>query len=164
MAPRSGATMVIGIGNPDRGDDAAGREAARRLRRKIGGVVEVVELDGEATALLARLEHAQTAFLIDACVSGAAPGTVRRLDVASGPLPPAAVGLSSHGFGLAEALELATALGQLPPRCIVYAIEAQSFDIGAPLSQSVTQAVDVVVARLQAELSGDAQREMKRDA
>lgn len=164
MAPRPGATMVMGIGNPDRGDDAAGREAARRLRRKLGGAVKVVELDGEATALLAQLEHAQTAFLIDACVSGAAPGTVRRLDLASEPLPPAVFGLSSHGFGLAEALELATALGQMPPRCVVYAIEAQGFEIGAPLSRPVAQAVDDVVERLQAELCGHVQKETKHDA
>ena len=61
---------------------------------------------------------------------------------AATPLPRGALGMSTHGFGLAEALELARALGQLPRRCIVYAIEGASFETGAPLSPEVAAAVD----------------------
>ena len=94
------------------------------------------------------------AFLVDACASGAPAGTVRRFDVAETPLPAAAFGLSSHGLGLAEAIELARALGLLPPSCVVYAIEGQSFAIGAPLSPPVATAVAAVAARLRVEIGG----------
>ena len=151
------STVVIGVGNPDRGDDAAGREVARRLRRSLAAEVDIVELDGEATALLARLEGARTVFLIDACVSGAPPGTVRRLDVGAGPLPRAAFGLSSHGFGLAEALELAATLGAMPQRCVVYAIEGDCFDFGAPVSAAVARAIDAVVEEMRREVASLAQ-------
>lgn len=145
-----GKRIVIGIGNPARGDDAAGREVARRLR----DTVNVAEHIGEATALLALLDGAEAAYLIDACVSGEPAGTIRRFDLAEGRLPQTASAVSSHGIGLAEALELARALGQLPPRCIGYAIEGRSFETGARLSPPVVRAVAEVVRRLRAELAG----------
>jgi hydrogenase maturation protease len=147
--------IVLGIGNPDRGDDAAGRAVALMLRSASPDSVEIVEQDGEATSLLKHLDGAAAAFLVDACISGVPAGTVRRFDVGAGPLPQAAFGLSTHGFGLAEAIELARALGQLPPVCIVYAIEGSTFEAGAPLSPPVAAAVAVVVRQLRCEIDGN---------
>ena len=145
--------IVIGIGNPDRGDDAAGRAVAQRLHGTVPPEVEIVEHDGEATSLMARLEGAAVAFLIDACASAAPAGTVRRFDVSAVPLPHGAFSLSTHGLGLGEAIELARALGQLPSRCIVYAIEAGSFEAGDPLSPPVAVAISDVGEQVRAEIS-----------
>jgi hydrogenase maturation protease len=60
--------------------------------------------------------------------------------------------LSTHGFGLAEAIELARALGGLPPRCVVYAIEGSSFEEGAALSPPVVAAAAEVARRLCGEI------------
>jgi hydrogenase maturation protease len=145
--------IVLGVGNPDRGDDAAGRVVARDLRSLSLADVAVIEHDGEATALFAQFDGAAAAFVVDASASGAAPGTIRRFDVSAAPLPDLAFGLSTHGFGLAMATELARALGQLPPRCIIYTIEGGSFQLGASLSAPVATAVAAVVQRLRAELN-----------
>jgi hydrogenase maturation protease len=145
--------IVIGIGNPDRGDDGAGRAVARRLRDLLPPSIEVCEEGGEAAALLAMLDGAAAAFLIDACASGAPAGTVHRFDTSVTTLPRAVFALSSHGIGVAEAIELARALGQLPPHCVVYAIEGASFKHGAALSTPVSQAVAGVVRRLYGELA-----------
>jgi hydrogenase maturation protease len=153
MPGASNRRIVIGVGNPDRGDDAVGRAVARRLLGALPADVEIVEAEGEATALMARLDGAEEAYLVDACASGAAAGTVRRFDVGAGPLPQDAFGVSTHGFGLAEAIELARALGQLPRRCIVYAVEGASFEIGAALSGPVAVAVADVADRLRAEIA-----------
>ncbi len=153
MRPQAGRMIVIGIGNPDRGDDGAGRRVAQRLRGNLPAHVMIEELDGEATSLLALLEGADAAFLIDACVSNSEPGTVQRFDVAGAPLPQAGFRLSPHGLGLADAIELARALRQLPPSCVVYAIEAGSAENGGVLSAAVAAAVDVVGASIQAEIS-----------
>ena len=144
--------VVIGVGNPDRGDDAAGREVARRLRGMLKSEIDVVELDGEATSLLLQLEGADAAFLVDACVSGAPSGTVRRFDLAEDSLSCATFGLSSHGFGLAAAIDLAKALDLLPRRCVVYAIEGESFGIGAPISLPVERAIRDLVEALRREI------------
>jgi hydrogenase maturation protease len=143
--------IVLCIGNPDRGDDAAGRAVAHALRASRIDV-EIIEEEGEATRVLERLEGADAAYIVDACVSGAKPGDISRIDVSTGPLPRAAFGASTHGFGLAEALELARALGVLPSRCVVYAIEGESFDIGASMSPAVAAAVGKIADRLRADI------------
>jgi hydrogenase maturation protease len=144
--------VVLGIGNRDRGDDAAGRIVADLLRGRAPANVRIVEHDGEATALLAELQSAHQAWLIDAAQSGTPPGTIHRIDCATdAPLPRGA--LSSHGLGLAEAIALARTLDTLPPYCIVYAIVAGCFTAGAPLSSAVTRAAHEAAERILAELA-----------
>ena len=60
--------------------------------------------------------------------------------------------MSSHAIGLVESVELARTLGSLPRRCVVYAIEAERFDLGAGLSPAVAAAVDAACARVLDEL------------
>ena len=143
---------VLGVGNIDRGDDGAGRQTARLLRHMLLERAEVVELDGEATAILSKFENADAVYVIDACVSGAPAGTVHRFDAGEGPLPEAFSDVSTHGFGLAAAVELARTLGQLPPRTIVYAIEGESFEPGAPLSRDVAAATVIAADRIRLEI------------
>jgi hydrogenase maturation protease len=147
-AAENGYWLVVGVGNPARGDDALGRIAARRLRARAPRNVEVREHDGEATALLERLAGADAVCLVDAAFSGAPPGTIKRFDATEAELPKAVFSVSTHGLGLTEAIALARALGQLPRRCVVYAIEGRSFESGAPLSAEADKAVDEVVERI----------------
>lgn len=156
--------IVLGIGNPDRGDDAAGRAVARQLRGFSPTNIEVIEHDGEGATLLTQFDGAAVAFVVDASASGAPPGTIRRFDVSAAPLPDLAFGLSTHGFGLAMAIELARTLGQLPPQCIIYAIEGASFEMGAPLSAPVQAAVAEVARRLLAEIPDWEERKDNRYA
>jgi len=146
------ATLVIGIGHPDRGDDAVGRLVAARLHDRLPAAVTVAEEDGEATRIVDRLANAAHAILVDASISGAPVGTIHRFDVARAALPLKKSGASTHGFGLAEAIELARVLGSLPPRCVVYAIESRSFELGASMSPEVAAASHEVVERVLAEI------------
>lgn len=164
MTSHHGRMIVIGAGNPERGDDAAGRAVVRLLRGALPDGVALVELDGEATALLAHLEDAAVAYIIDACASGLPAGSLQRFDASAEPLPQAGFSLSTHGFGLAEGIELARALGQLPGRCIVYAIEGSAFEAGAALSPPVAAAVAATAARLRAEITGGEEPGEKRRA
>ena len=148
--------LVVGIGHPDRGDDAIGRLVATRLRGRVPDAVTVLDEEGETTRIVERLRGTASAILVDACLSGAAVGTIHRFDAAKDPLPEGRLGLSTHGFGLVEAIELARVLGSLPERCVVYAIEARSFDLGAALSAEVAAAADDVVERVLAEIRAGA--------
>jgi hydrogenase maturation protease len=156
--------MVLGVGNADRGDDGAGPAVAQHLRSLLPAGIEVVTHSGEATALIVQMEGAASAFVVDACASGAPPGTIHRFDVSAAPLPDIALGLSTHGFGLAAAIELARTLGQLPRRCIVYAIEGASFETGAPLSPPVTAGVAEAARRLRAEIASHANQQGSQHA
>lgn len=144
--------VVVGIGNPDRGDDAVGREVARMLKRTLPLDVEVVEHNGETTSLLSCLQDADLAILIDACTCMTSAGTVLRFDARTGALPNAKFNVSTHGLGLAEAIELARSLDQLPTRCIVYAVVGEVFEPGAPLSAPVCAAIDEVGDRVRREI------------
>ncbi len=148
----AGARCVIGIGNPDRGDDGVGRVVAEQLRGRVGDGIDVKSLSGEVSGLLDCLERADAAYLIDAVSSGAEPGAVHRFDVGAAPLPSASFATSTHGLGLAEAIELARAMNCLPSRCIVYAIEAAAFDDGDPLSDAIKAASGLVAEEILAEL------------
>ena len=139
MAERAVIT-VIGIGNPQRGDDAAGRLVAQRLRDHSLAGVKIIECNGEATDLVDRLRRAASAIIIDAAAFGAEPGTVRRLDVAAQCVP-AGRARSSHGLGLAEAIELTRALGALPLPCLIYLVQGSVWEAGAALSPPVAAAV-----------------------
>ena len=150
MPPR---VIVLGVGNAERGDDGAGRMVARLLKDMLPQTVEVVEHDGEATSLLAKLDGIASAYLIDACVSKSPPGTIHRIDANREALPHVASDMSTHGFGLAAAIELGRMLGQLPSQIVVYAIEGTSFDTGAALSEPVAAAVSVVVQEIRLKIA-----------
>ncbi|MBL8132196.1 MAG: hydrogenase maturation protease [Anaerolineae bacterium] len=135
-------TLIVGVGNADRGDDAAGILAARRLGDAALPGAHVVEARGNAADLIALWDSAgaESVYLIDAMQSGAAPGTVRRFAAHEGPLPLLRIEGLTHGFGPVEAVELARALGMLPRRLIVIAIEGACFDAGAPVTPAVEEA------------------------
>ena len=87
--------------------------------------------------------------------TGAVPGTVHTFDASSAPLPARTGGASTHGLGLAEALELGRALGRLPARVVVVGIEAGDDGHGAVLSRPVAAALDRAADRVLDELGGD---------
>jgi len=148
----SSALRIIGIGNDFRGDDGVGVFVARQLRGQLPPGVSVLEETGEGGALLEAWKGAASVILIDAVRSGADPGTFYRLDVLAERLPSEFFPQSSHAFGVAEAVELARALNQLPPRLVLYGIEGDSFAAGVGLSPTVAQSAAKVAAELLAEV------------
>jgi len=140
--------LILGCGNRQRGDDAAGILAAERLRA-LGFTVEVYS--GEASELMDAWSGADDVIVIDAVVSGATAGTVHVWDGRHPPAFASATG-STHGLGVAQAIELARALGCLPARLRVYGIEGQRFEVGSEVSPEVERAVEEVVRRIAAEL------------
>jgi hydrogenase maturation protease len=133
-------SLVIGIGNEYRRDDAVGLVVARRLRQRNLAGVTVIEQSGEGTALMEAWKDAASVILVDAVCSGAPPGTVHRLDARAHGIPANFFHCSTHAFGVAEAVELARALGQLPEQLILYGIEGKDFAAGLGLSAEVERA------------------------
>jgi len=146
--------LVLGIGNTLRRDDGAGPAVAERLAGQVPEGVEVRSLPGEATGLMDAWAGRDHVIVIDAVASGSPPGTLHRFAAADGPLPAAFSSLSSHGLGLAEAIELSRALRRLPRRLMVYGIEGEDFRAGAGLSPSV----EAVVGQVVVEVAGAAVR------
>ena len=138
--------LLIGVGNPDRGDDGAGRAVARRLLEGAHPGLDVRECAGEATALMEAWAGSDDVVLVDACRGAGPPGSVHRIGPDESARLAALRHASSHSLGVAAAIGLARALGTLPRRLLVYAIEARDSALGAGLSPEVERAVEEVVA------------------
>src|SRR5215470_15315711 len=135
--------LVIGIGNPTRGDDAAGLLVARHIREAASpGEVTVTELAGDQLALLDAWTGAREVYLIDAAE----------------PLTAHFWHHGTHTFSLADVIELGRALGRLPGRLHGYGIEGGTFEPGAPLSAEVEAAVQAVTVLLLRELRESSSR------
>ena len=142
--------LIIGYGNRDRGDDAAGILVAERLRAL--GIPALI-CSGDSSELIDGWSNASNVLVIDCVVTGAAAGTVHAWDARH--LPPLVQSSpSTHGFGLAEAIELSRSLGSLPARLRIYGIEGAKFAVGASLSDQVQESVEEVAARIIQEIQG----------
>jgi hydrogenase maturation protease len=155
--------MVIGVGNRWRGDDAAGLAVAQRVRELTRSGIDAHEVEGDATTLVETWSGADAVVIVDAATSGAPPGTIRRFDARSVPLPARCVRSSTHAFGVPDAIELARALGRLPARLEVYAIEGASFTAGDRLTPAVGQAVEWLATALGAARTGDVNARRRSD-
>jgi len=141
MTSQSPNTIFIGVGNPFRSDDGAGKAVVRRLRGAMPPDVKTFEETGDGVELLEAWKGAECVILVDAVQSGAPPGTIHRFDAHTEKLPVWFSHSSTHSFGVAEAIELARAMGDLPPRLIVYGIEGLDFSAGTELSPEVTNVI-----------------------
>jgi len=140
--------LIIGCGNRQRGDDGAGLLVAERLQ-ELG--IEAEMRAGEAADLIEAWQHAYDVIVIDAVLTGAPAGTVQTWDGRQS-LGSSSPTVSTHGFGVAEAIALAHALDRLPRRLRVYGVEGRSFESGAAISPEVMLGVEEVVRRIVADV------------
>lgn len=151
---RGGATgctvrvLVIGCGNPLRGDDGVGPVLVRRLRER-GLPDDVRCADGGTDGMHAALQMrgVPEVILVDACSSGSEPGTLFEVP---GPeienLPPPS-GINLHAFRWDHALAFGHLLlaDEYPAKVTAYLIEGERYELGAALSPTVDRAVDGLV-------------------
>ena len=147
-------TLVVGIGNRYRRDDAAGLVTADRVREVAPTGVDVAELHGEPLSLLDRWEGIDRVIVVDAVVSGAEPGTIVRFDARAEPPPRPFRGRGTHTFSLAEVIELAAALDRLPRELVAYGVEGSDFAAGTGLSPAVDAAAGEVALRILVDAEG----------
>ncbi len=134
---------VVGIGNEWAGDDGLGPAVVRRAQtvyeRRYGQdpsrPVTFTTLTGSPLDLLEMSRPDDLLIIVDAVSSGAAPGTVHQIEWEPGCL--AARGREAaacHGWGVREALALASALGRLPARVLLWGVEVAVTEPGTGLT------------------------------
>jgi hydrogenase maturation protease len=144
--------VVAGVGEPYRRDDGCGPAVVAALRGRVPPTVRLVERVAEPTALLDLWDGAGLVFVVDAMRSGAAPGTVRRLDSSEvAAVAPAGRTTSSHGLSVRDAVELGRALGRMPGRLVLYLVEAGELGQGEAISPAVARGVGEAADRIVAE-------------
>ena len=136
----SSGVRVIGVGNPTRGDDGVGPAVAAAVARTVGPDVDVIVSTADPSRLIERWESAESVVLVDAMDGRAAPGRIAIFDATNEPLPSNFDEISSHGFGVPAAVELARSLGRLPKHLVVVGIGGSEFE-GIGLSPVVEDAI-----------------------
>jgi hydrogenase maturation protease len=140
-------TKIICIGSPF-GDDQFGAWVYEQLRSLIDpSAAELLYLDRPGTRLIAELEEVVNLILIDAVKSGAAIGSVLHIE-GEAIYRQLARHTSTHGFGVADALQLAERLGQVPAKVVLLGVEAGETDTLAPLSSQMRASLPMLLEAL----------------
>ncbi len=139
---------LIGVGNRFRGDDGAGWEIVKKLEAEILPDAQVMEALGEGASLIESMKGKERVLMFDAVYSGAKAGSIFRFEAHNQPIPAKFFNYSTHAFSLAEAIELARALNQLPEKLIVYGVEGKNFEAGTELSVEIKNAIPEVIKKV----------------
>lgn len=137
--------IIVGIGNPYRGDDAAGWAVIDALMERIGSIIKLVKQRGDIAELIDIFDQFKSVYLIDACQSQEPIGTWQRIDVKNQPITEGNSQTSTHGFSISQAISMAKNFNQLPDKLILYAISGDSYSISDKLSPPVARSIDLVV-------------------
>lgn len=144
---------ILGIGSPS-GDDQAGwltidALLASDIQTRDDPVIE--KLDRPGANLIPLLDDAAWVILVDAMQSNGPIGRIRRFGAED--WPDYSQGLSSHGFGVLDALALARELGSLPSRLDLYGIEIGSASPGEQAGGEIQAAARQLARRIAADLA-----------
>jgi hydrogenase maturation protease len=144
--------LVIGYGNPLRGDDGIGCVIAEELAKSLfdpESRVQVVACHQLNPELAEAVADTRAVIFVDASVE-VKPGQVRVNTITPDRLPPA---VFTHGLKPSALLATASELfGQAPPAKAVV-IGARSFDIGFQLTPEVRAAIKTATEAIEHEIA-----------
>lgn len=149
------STVIIGMGNPLLSDDGVGiavaYAVAERLKSRVA--LTVTELHTGGIRLMEAMSGFKRAVVVDAMLSGAAPGTICRFDSAD--FVTTKNTFSSHDTDFATAFDLGRMAGViLPEQVSFWGIEALEFDLfGEQFTDDVAAAVAEAVDGIAAEIT-----------
>ena len=150
-AHREGRLVVIGVGPRDRADDGIGPAVVDALSHRSDKVTTVVR-EGDLAVLPLLWEPDDDVVIVDASLAmSASVGELHELDVDR---LVSSVGMSTHGVGVGEAIQLASRLGRMPARLRVMGITGCDFSHG-PMSRELHVRVDQLADELLAALLPD---------
>lgn len=141
------ATLVVGVGNPSRGDDALGPLAIERLEALALPDVELLTDFQLQVEYALDLQGRDRVIFVDAAESGPEPyaWTPAR--------PEQDTSYSSHELSPAAVLHAYEKLFGPPPTAHVLAVRGYAWDLGAPPTATALANLDLAVRRLLAELA-----------
>jgi hydrogenase maturation protease len=112
----------------------------------------VIAHPGEPVDLIEAWRGYDAVVLVDAARTLGRAGFLRRYEYGRDRFPSGDLGTSSHAFDLLVAIELADAMGALPRKLVLYAVEGERFALGDEPSDAVLRALDTAVERVCADV------------
>jgi hydrogenase maturation protease len=149
---------VIGCGNANRTDDAAGLEVVRMLHARDAlrtrADVRLLEAGTDGMAVMFAARGCTTLIVVDCCKTGAEPGALfevpgSELETCHEP------SLTLHDFRWDHALHAGRQMYRdaFPKDVTAYLIEARSLELGCGLSSDIRDAVAKVAQRIEARIA-----------
>ncbi len=150
MACTEPRVLIIGCGNLLRGDDGVGPVLIRHLWEQ--GIPPEVQIADGGTAgmdVAFRMDGMPEVVIIDACRTGAEPGTLYEVPGAEVETPPL-TGMNMHAFRWDHAIAFGRWLlkDRYPAKVMVYLIEAAHTEPSMELSPEVTATMHRLIERL----------------
>ncbi|MEM3401238.1 MAG: hydrogenase maturation protease [Nitrososphaerota archaeon] len=148
--------IVIGLGNPILGDDAVGLVVASELKRRLGNLVNIVELCAGGLTVAETMLGYRKAILVDALIEeGAVPGKILRLTFEDLKVTPKRF-IGFHDMDLVTSIELIKVIEKesFPDEIVIFGITIQKpgcYQEG--LSECVKTAIPKCVEMIEKECS-----------
>jgi hydrogenase maturation protease HycI len=139
-----GSVVVVGVGNPLRGDDAAGCEVARQLEGRSAALVVNAEEIPESHLVRIAASRPDTVLFVDAVDLRAAPGSIAVLESKqmTGYCP------STHRVPLGILMECLRR--DVGADVFLVAVQPRQIGFGAPMSAEVEASVTLLIKTLEA--------------
>ena len=132
--------ICVGVGNPYRRDDGAGLFIIRELKKTDYPSVFFAGPQREGVDIVELWKDFDAAYIFDAVSSGRPAGTILRFTIPPDDIPKSIFNFSTHAYNIADVIQLARALKQVPPQIYIYGVEGKSFADGPGLSEEVKAA------------------------
>lgn len=140
--PCCAETLIIGLGNPLRGDDGVGVRVVQALAQQtLPDGVEVVDGGTQGLGIIHLMEGRRRVILVDAADLGMTPGQFAHFTLDEAHLLGDDQHLSIHEAGVRDALLLARALDSLPDTVILLGVQPANVEWDSALSPEVEAAL-----------------------
>lgn len=147
------SVLVLGIGNPLRGDDGVGPRVVKELaRRGLPEGVTALDVGTRGLDLLQVLEGWERVVVVDAVDFGQEPGQFVRFTPDQAELARTADHFSLHHAGLSEVLALASALGWTLPGLVIFGVQPAEIGWREGLSLAVETALSALTDAVMREI------------
>ncbi len=153
---RAGKTrvLVIGVGNILLRDEGIGVHIAQRLHeQELGDNVEVIDAGTASLDVLLSQEKPYKLIVVDAARGGEEPGTIYKTRLGKGEASKLTrvfsedkgLKISSHQFGLIDALAAAEKMNCAPEEIVIIGVEPKEMDYGLEPTREVGEKITEII-------------------
>lgn len=151
---------VIGLGNILRGDDGIGPVVIEELENAdISSHLQLCDAGSDGFTILDHLLGTDPILIIDCTRMGKDPGTVQKIKITDKELLPDTVGMSLHGYSLAEVWQIARSIGAESELAII-GVEPENIQFNSGLSEVVKKSIPTIIKIVEEE----AEKYAKKDS
>lgn len=136
---------VIGIGNILCGDDGIGPVIIQQMEKEAApDFIKLIDAGSDAFTILDQLLQPEPVIVIDCAKMGSKPGSIHMVSVKDSDYIDKNLGISLHGFSLAEVWQLAQSIGKTGDFSII-GVEPKKIEFNSGLSEEVKNSIPTVV-------------------